>query len=113
MSETFEARMAVLRAEYVEQLAGRLHAVDEAWRRWLDGDPASGSEGLRQEAHALAGSGLTFGFPALSYSGRALERLLASPAVPTGEALDAVERAIEAVRRAVEAAQRTQAQRGG
>lgn len=56
---------------YEQRLAGRLNAMQNAWRQWLDGDSDS-RETLVTHSHQLGGSAALYGYPEL---GEAANRL--------------------------------------
>ncbi len=74
-SEKFLAELAELNRQYAEALPERLTLVDAAWAAVRGGERAA-LEDLLKEAHYLAGSGATFGQPAVSEAAGALEMYL-------------------------------------
>jgi diguanylate cyclase (GGDEF)-like protein len=79
-SGDFQARLATLRRQYVEDLPNRLSLISAGLDGLLgDGDGAAAHE-LRRHVHGLSGSGATFGFSALSQTCRAMETLIAESA---------------------------------
>jgi diguanylate cyclase (GGDEF)-like protein len=69
-------KLRKLQEKYVEQLPGKLSALDTAWLKALRQNTPGALEQLRQLAHNLAGSAGTFGFPAISVEARKLEDTL-------------------------------------
>jgi serine phosphatase RsbU (regulator of sigma subunit) len=67
-----EQTIALLRAQYTQQLPQRALEVEDAWRR-AQCEGAPGLVDLRMLAHRLAGSGASYGFPEVSTSARVLE----------------------------------------
>jgi HPt (histidine-containing phosphotransfer) domain-containing protein len=66
-AEPFEERMRQLREGYISSLPARLEAMRMALR-------ADDRATLQQEAHRLAGTGLSYGLPELTTWGREVER---------------------------------------
>jgi len=88
-SEKFLAELAELNRQYAEALPGRLALVDAAWTAVRGGDRAA-LEDLLREAHYLAGSGSTFGQPAVSEAAGALELYLWPLVKGQGGAIDEI-----------------------
>jgi HPt (histidine-containing phosphotransfer) domain-containing protein len=80
-AEPFEERMRLLREGYIASLPGRL----ETMRAALCGDDRAT---LQQEAHRLAGTGLSYGLPQLTAWGREVERKCKSGAELAALAVD-------------------------
>lgn len=68
----FQAQLRALQEAFAKELPKRLGALEAAWL--APGEAAARLEALRHNAHSLAGSGGTFGFPELGQAARALER---------------------------------------
>ena len=66
-------KLRKLQDKYVEQLPGKLGALNRVWLKALHENTPGALEQLRQLAHNLAGSAGTFGFPAISIEARKLE----------------------------------------
>jgi diguanylate cyclase (GGDEF)-like protein len=89
---SFEAEFQSLCLEYAEKLPARLQMIEEVWQELLRGSEASdGLEHFFRLLHSLAGSGTTFGFPALSQVARQLCNLL-KPALENGALLTLAQR---------------------
>lgn len=72
--ETFEAMMAELRQEFLDRLQSDARAIEAAWAAAQN--PAGRAEELQTLAalaHRLAGLGRTFGHPAVTDCGLAVE----------------------------------------
>ncbi len=95
-----DSALAALRQKYVARLKDRerdiIKLLQHRDTRGLSDDE---NEQLRIHAHSLAGSGATYGYPAISQAGRALERALGSGAAAK-EYLPLVQTLIEACREA-------------
>ncbi len=80
MAESGERTRALqdqLRDDYVARLPQRRAAIMEAWRTMIGGGwSPDAATGFHRMVHGLTGSGLTFGFPELTDSARAVEHLL-------------------------------------
>lgn len=70
----FQAQLRALQEAFAADLPKRLDELAQAWA--IGESLESRIEAVRRQAHGLAGSGGTFGFPELSQSARALERKL-------------------------------------
>lgn len=68
-----------LQHQYLAQIEAKLRQIEAIWARWQDGalQPDDLYE-LQRIAHNLAGSGATFGLPAISEAARALDVALQS-----------------------------------
>ncbi|QSA95662.1 diguanylate cyclase [Methylococcus sp. EFPC2] len=92
-----EAGLRALHENYALSLPGKIEALKVEWLRWLaDPTPERLSE-LARQAHTLAGSGATFGYPAISATARRLETCFnrLTPAQPAAESQrEAIEHAI-------------------
>src|SRR5579859_6267697 len=66
-------QLRLLRENYAQQLPAKLAQVEDVFRR---SDNMVELPNLRHLAHSLAGSGATFGYPALSVAARHLETLV-------------------------------------
>ncbi|GLQ88319.1 diguanylate cyclase [Dyella flagellata] len=66
-------QLRLLRENYAQQLPAKLAQVEDAFRQR---DDLIELPNLRHLAHSLAGSGATFGYPALSVAARQLETLV-------------------------------------
>ena len=86
----FQAQLRALQEAFVKELPKRIDDLELAWK--VGDNLAARLEAVRRQAHGLAGSGGTFGFPELSQAARALERRVQflqqapSPLDPTQEA---------------------------
>lgn len=68
----FQAQLRALQETFARELPGKLDDLEAAWTA---AEPlALRLESVKRQAHGLAGSGGTFGFPELSLAARALER---------------------------------------
>ena len=77
MPDTFAKEFQLLRSKYITNLAERANQISELWSmlrylKWSD----QGIRTLQHLAHQLAGSGDTFGFPAISQAAKQLETYL-------------------------------------
>ena len=77
MPDTFAKEFQLLRSKYIANLTERASQISELWSmlrylKWSD----QGLRALQHLAHQLAGSGDTFGFPAISHAARQLESYL-------------------------------------
>jgi chemotaxis protein histidine kinase CheA len=89
---SFEAEFQALCLEYAEKLPARLQVIEEVWQELRRGSGATdGLEHFFRLLHSLAGSGTTFGFPALSQMARQLCNLL-KPALESGAPLTSAQR---------------------
>ncbi len=86
-SEKFLAELAELNRQYAAALPERLALLDAAWKAVRNGE-RSALEDLLKEAHYLAGSGSTFGQPAVSEAAGALELFLWPLVKGQGGAID-------------------------
>jgi HPt (histidine-containing phosphotransfer) domain-containing protein len=79
----FEERLAALRDAFVGALPSRLEGLRAALA-------AGDREAVQQEAHRLAGTGVSYGLPELTRWGRAVEQLCKgeAPAAELARALD-------------------------
>lgn len=68
----FQAQLRALQEAFAKELPKRIDDLEIAWE--VGDSLASRLEAVRRQAHSLAGSGGTFGFPELSQAARALER---------------------------------------
>lgn len=72
------ARMKLLSDSYAETLPGKLADIERMWRGLVsDAWDSEAFTELLRALHSLAGSGKTFGFPALSEAARTAELALA------------------------------------
>jgi HPt (histidine-containing phosphotransfer) domain-containing protein len=69
----FEEFLARQRADYGRALPARVAALREAWLRAAASRSDEDYRTLEREAHSIAGSGGTFGFPAVGTAARELE----------------------------------------
>lgn len=77
MHNSFQARLADLRRDYVVQLADRVVELTAAYDRFASArNEHTATESLRLVAHKIAGSGATFGFDEITDAGRSLEARL-------------------------------------
>ena len=99
----FLAFLQAQRADYWRSLPQRLAQIESLWCQVLNGEaPAEALASLERCAHRLAGSGGTFGFPALGDAARVLE-LAVNPLLDAAQALTPA--TLSEVSRAVEALQ--------
>jgi len=61
------------RESYGRMLTERFARIDRLWTRVARGGSVSDRDSLEREAHSLAGSGGTFGWPQISAAARQLE----------------------------------------
>lgn len=74
MPETdFQAQLAALRRNFVDQLPQRLADMQAGLQRWLGDRSAENLAIFHRVAHNLTGAGATYGFPQLSDVARTLE----------------------------------------
>jgi diguanylate cyclase (GGDEF)-like protein len=74
--ENYQQQLAALRQEYIRRLPVKLGEIESGWNSlWRLRWDAETLRTLHRRAHSLVGSGATFGFPALSETARALERI--------------------------------------
>jgi len=76
MATDKQNKLRKLQDKYIAQLPGKLNALNRVWLKALHDDDALARDQLRQQAHNLAGSAGTFGFPAISVEARHLENTL-------------------------------------
>ncbi len=69
----FEEFLARQRADYGRALPARIAGLREAWQRAAASRSDEDYRTLEREAHSIAGSGGTFGFPAVGTAARELE----------------------------------------
>jgi HPt (histidine-containing phosphotransfer) domain-containing protein len=69
----FEAFLAQQRADYGRALPARVAGLREAWQRAAASRSDDDYRTLEREAHSIAGSGGTFGFPMVGTAARDLE----------------------------------------
>lgn len=101
-SADFQAFLQKQRLEYIASLPQRRAALEAAWQQAVEGRPGA-RQVLEREAHNLAGSGATFGFPALGDAARSLEQGVESLA---GRPVTTLEPLLHAVQRQIEEAGR-------
>ncbi len=107
--ERLAGKLAALRENFVNQLPERLQTLEKTWLDFQqqDQNPEALKE-IRTMAHRLAGSGGTFGFPALSDRSRELEQFiqgfLLNETVPSVEETEEIEARVSALRRVSEEA---------
>jgi HPt (histidine-containing phosphotransfer) domain-containing protein len=78
-----EDPFAELRAEYRASLPPRLERIESLLASLVAGEVAAAQRReLERELHSIAGSGRTFGLPAVSAAARAAEALLEQPGEP-------------------------------
>ena len=76
MTTDKQDKLGKLQDKYVAQLPGKLNALNRVWlKAQHDNDPSALTQ-LRQQAHNLAGSAGTFGFPSISDEARTLECII-------------------------------------
>jgi HPt (histidine-containing phosphotransfer) domain-containing protein len=102
--EELRAQLEKFQVEFRARLAQRIAALTHTIAHWQ----AHGGDFLLREAHEsahkLAGSGSTFGVPAVSVSARALEHLLAQAMAPGSTSGPELVSQIAAAMRALESA---------
>ncbi len=101
-SPTLTLYMQTQRARYAAELPDRIAALEAALRQLGSGKEAALSALV--QAHRLAGSGGTFGFPEVSHTAARIERILADKADTPGFPDDAAVAALEAGLKALKAA---------
>jgi HPt (histidine-containing phosphotransfer) domain-containing protein len=69
----FEAFLARQRADYGRALPARVSGLREAWQRAAASRSDDDYRTLERQAHSIAGSGGTFGFPTVGTAARELE----------------------------------------
>ena len=69
----FEEFLARQRADYGRALPARVAGLREAWERAAASRSDDDYGTLQRQAHSIAGSGGTFGFPAVGTAARELE----------------------------------------
>ena len=76
-SETFRRKIEDLRRQYRQRLPSEIETTRQLYAEFLaSNDGLKELRELHVVVHRIAGSGATFGFPAISESARALEHLL-------------------------------------
>lgn len=81
-----EDPFAEVRAEYRASLPPRLERIERLLASLADGSAsATQRRELERELHSIAGSGKTFGLPAVSAAAKAAETLLEQPGEPDWE----------------------------
>ncbi len=75
MEEVVREKLNSIRTQYQAQLSLKAEQLEDCWGRLLARDDSALAE-LNQLLHRLAGSGRTFGFPAISQSAREFELAL-------------------------------------
>jgi chemotaxis protein histidine kinase CheA len=73
-NDDFEAFLAAQRREYGENLARRVAAIRVAWQRAAASRTEDDYRTVEREAHSIAGSGGTFGYPVAGAAALALEQ---------------------------------------
>ena len=91
-----DALLKKLRAEYVQELPQAIAVLEEALQ-FLGHDPARGDSVVRWAAHRLAGSGGSYGFPAISAAAREAEHASAAELAAAVERLISLLRSVAAV----------------
>ena len=76
MNKSKQDKLHKLQDKYIEQLPGKLNALNRVWLKALHDNDMAELKQLRQLAHNLAGSAGTFGFPSVSIEARNLEDTL-------------------------------------
>src|ERR1700722_10304594 len=71
-------RLAALRQGYAEGLPAKVKQVENAWAALRANWTPHSLDSLYRQAHAMSGSGATFGFPELSHAAHDLEVFLQS-----------------------------------
>lgn len=115
-TKEFEDRLAVLKRDFVDGLAGRIAEID-GLASAVAGNPAAAESlekiaALRALVHKLAGAGGMFGHAAISDAAAAaeqacdeiLERKSATEAAPLADRWRRIEARLKQLRRAVDAA---------
>jgi chemotaxis protein histidine kinase CheA len=101
--------LAQLRADYAAALPGKLDGLERLCREVMARRaPPEQLEDLIRMAHAISGSGATFGLPSVSAAARDLELFLdrnyrTGPALPDVEAQARVSELVRALKNAVSA----------
>jgi diguanylate cyclase (GGDEF)-like protein len=70
------SQLETLRRSYAEQLPARISGIGARWQRLQQGFDLPLAQELIRELHGLAGSGASFGYPAVSDAARELETIL-------------------------------------
>ncbi len=97
-ARSLSAGMQALQIRYLEQLAVRHQQIVDMLPAIIRGDLGTGPGArLQSEAHKLAGTGSTYGFPRISETGKRLEEaLLARPQLPSGKVANLVRALLDA-----------------
>ena len=76
-SEEFQARLKTLTENFLRSLPERVQLIESLWPKVQSGQYTMDEMNtLHRTTHSLAGSGATFGFPEISDTARAAERIL-------------------------------------
>lgn len=103
MDEVLQEEFLRLRREYVEEAPSRLDQLRTALAAIRAGDPDAPTA-LKSQLHQLAGSGGSYGFPAISDASRHAEEWLAEHPEPDAAGLKFLANAIRGVATAFAAA---------
>lgn len=101
MATDKQSKLRKLQEKYITQLPGKLNALNRVWLKALHDSDSLALDQLRQQAHNLAGSAGTFGFPAVSVEARNLEDTLRNLDKDQGLASDTEEAIADALQRIV------------
>lgn len=86
MDDRLQEQLRILQQEYIRQLPARMDAL----KSLADANPAQRTE-LQREAHQLAGTAQSYGFPEITTAARALEeRLIDHPGATITTYMDAL-----------------------
>lgn len=77
MTQDVKQQMMALQANYENGLLGKIDSLEEAWCAiLLSGSTPEAMRDIHRISHSLAGSGKMFGYPGISTSAQAIERIL-------------------------------------
>jgi len=77
MSIILEKQLADLQEKYAKELLAKIDALEEAWVGiQADNSNTDAMRDFHRMAHTLAGSGKTFGYPAVSAGAQGIERII-------------------------------------
>ena len=70
---SIQNKLAVLRQQYAAKLPGKIQSIEAIWEKCLQEHGEHPWEKMSAECHKLAGSGTSYGYPAVSQIARSLE----------------------------------------
>jgi HPt (histidine-containing phosphotransfer) domain-containing protein len=111
VSDELERVLAQLAREYVAQAPSRLDELRKAVAAFRAGEPGA-INSLSILFHRLAGSGGSYGFPAVSEIGRSTERWLKSDPPPRPDQASRLDEAVAQLARCFDEAAAKQAENG-